>query len=167
MWEKHGIAMRGKFGLEYSYRPWTTLHQLPLAISQIPRLMECLDIGFAIHLKKLQASALRKRNPVPYRPETAHLGLFTHCDQAVQRTPTGSLGVVTTKSVIYSHEHNLVLPGTSHALLQGYPTDIPWAAVGGDAAARSLMGKSYCLPSAATAVTAALLTKGAPWWQHP
>jgi hypothetical protein len=169
-WKVHSAQTRSKMKVPHDFRPWAQIAHFHGVPSGSERARELIEVGYVHVDKEAQRRANFKKNPQAYKPGTLIQGFWCDISQAVQRKPFGSLGVLHTNAWFYSYEHDIVLPGLFHVALNGFPSDLNWSmfghsAISQHAAARQLMGESFSLPCGAQALTAAMLTKKAPWWE--
>lgn len=167
-WQVHSAQTRSKLKAPNDWNPLTPTSSV---IGNLPaRVGELMNVGLIHADKEAQRLAMLKRNPRPYSSEKVKHGLFADLSQSVQRRPFGNVSTLHTNSLVYSYEHDLVLPALSHPLLHGYPHCLKWDIFGDSrsqaAAARHLIGESWSLPVGAQVLTAALLTPQAPWWRQ-
>ena len=109
-------------------------------------------------------------------------GLQVDASQAIQRGFNGGRPTCLAQSILlHLYKYDLLLPGTAHALISGYPRGLDFTRGGtgqpkrahgkqsneyeqASRNARRLVGESYSLPAAAVAHMLLFLVKAAPWW---
>lgn len=160
-WRSQSASVRGSLGVGPNFHPWTSrpttqLHGVPQACD---RLKEMIDICYIDAMQ--QNARLAKEEQ---RPEHEIVkGLVLDLSQAVQRKPWG-YGVRTLhkNSVLYACEVDAVLPPQMLFRMHGFPDSTVMQ--GSPAQLSALVGESWSLPCAGSAIYAAYLTCKAPWW---
>ena len=98
-------------------------------------------------------------------PEPSVQGYFLDTSQAVERKPWGHhLRTFHQHSMIYSFEFDCLLPPGILFRLHGFPANLTLGRLS-ERQQLSLIGESWFLPSAATALYSFYLNEKGPWWQ--
>ena len=114
-WEHMSSQAKTKLQVPKVVRGWTSKPHIKLR--GVPRSQRMIDIINTAWEVKLQQS------PVELLEQDMSTDFWCDLSQCISRSPwfTGTLRTLTTSSIIYSFERDLVLTGSDHMRLQGWP----------------------------------------------
>ena len=161
MWKMESLTLRDKLKVSPSFSPWTGRPGFKgLGVSKTQRVLDLMDVVTATVLSRDLA-----RKPVEVTME----GVILDISQShARRTLTSRFGVapcLTTSSLLYSFDHDIVLAPQEHMFLQGHPKDISLPDDMGQRSVkwlRALAGEGMALPCLGLCIVALIITKPIP-----
>jgi hypothetical protein len=157
-WRTHSSTIRAASCIPKNSKPWTTREGVALrGLPDSERVRDLLDTAFAIQ---------QRINPASSSTEELLRGLMVDVSVAVQRKPwSTSPPTVTTRSMLYSFEKDVVLSGHAHMRLMGWPADRCPAERFSDTDLRALAGESYSVPLSTMLNFTLFCNPWGPWWK--
>ena len=156
-WGARSVEQRAKLSIGKHDMPWTDFPDVKLAgVGKSARQRDVVDVCFA---------ALRAKNPTASRSQLVK-GQWANIGQSIERLPLSSKPqTLTTRTVLYSYEKNVVLSGAAHLRLLGWGQGMAPLEVVSEVEARSLAADSFSVPISAQMSFAYYINPYAPWWQ--
>jgi hypothetical protein len=156
-WRRHSANLRAKHNVPKDATSWTGRGGVALrGVPHLPRIIDLIDTCFAV-TRATSASTDVK---------TLTTGLWLDLSQDVSRRPWSRQGrTFTSSSLLYSFEHDAVLPGSAHLRLLGWPRTVAADHTFSDRELRKLAGQSYSLSTSALLNGIMFLNPFGSWWQ--
>jgi len=159
-WRKSSANVRSTIGVSADFRGWSSRPDISLiGIPKTPRVLDLLDIGWAIQLAKFGP-------PGSVTSTQARRGLWANVTQTVQRKPFGPPGCLATHSLWYSYEHDFTIDGQDALRLQGFPLGSAPKSSFTNAQLFDLAGEGFHAASVGSFLYAFLLNPYGPWWER-
>lgn len=148
---------RNALGMATGCRPW--LERGPQGLPRSERARQTADIAFCKARQRLTTDSIETDR---WLVDETLVDLGQGPDRATpfchERWP-----VITTKSVFYSYGLDMMIPGATHLLAMGWPTERIAACT--DFECRELAGEASSVPITTLVAGAFYLNPHAVWWQ--
>ena len=152
-WQLHTSRLRDGWQVSRHFRPWTGDPRNKLA--GLPRTSRILDVVDCAWIKRIKDVGVAD-------PEAARRGFYVDWNQAVQRSPWGTMSLCG-GAFPYSFEGDFVLTGFDLCRILGCPRNIDLSDISMRQVS-SLTSEAFVCPSAAVVSGAFLFNGDAPWW---
>ena len=125
-WQNHSKKMREKWNLDETVKPWSSTmngkHYFR-GLSNTPRNIDMLDLGYLWKNESITKSASRKRHRWAPKKEIIK-GLFCNTTPEPGRSPFGEIGSISSSTSLYSFEEDRVVVPAEYFRFLGYDLDM-------------------------------------------
>lgn len=156
-WRGQSARVRSKRGLSSSFAGWTTHPD----VSGVPQTHRVLDLANSAWGARLMSSAARSAASATSRLRN---NFWLDISQNHIREPWGSIGCLTRQTTWYSYEHDCVLSGEDHALIQGLPPGQMPLEQFSEGERKSLTGEAFACPCIGLISALYFLNPWGVWW---